>query len=215
MWSLGGHNPSLLQTELHDAECKRVPNDPVNRQVCVLFPIFPPYSHVFFFICLIISDKRVLNILFWFASFSEYLPQQSNFLYKDNPCSPSYDKKTSNECDPHQSSKLSFSISLLWIFTFCSRSFVHTLALRFQFRLEKWKSVGLQTNECLPPPWPHPFSPKISALNPQVAFLVSTVMEPLPMYSFFEVQSTIELRIERNLYLFATCCTTEEMVWGS
>ena len=90
---MGGHNPSLLQTELHDAECKRVPNDPVNRQVCVLFPIFSSLFSCFFFICLIISDKRVLNNLFWFASFSEYLPQQSNFLYKDNPCSPSYDKK--------------------------------------------------------------------------------------------------------------------------
>ena len=89
----GGHNPSLLQTELHDAECKRVPNDPVNRQVCGPFPIFPPFARVFFINCFIISDKRVLNNLFWFASFSEYLPQQSNFLYKDNLCSPSYDKK--------------------------------------------------------------------------------------------------------------------------
>ena len=34
----------LLQTELHDAECRRVPNDPVNRQVR-LFPfyVFPLY----------------------------------------------------------------------------------------------------------------------------------------------------------------------------
>ena len=30
------NHPNLLQTELHDAECRRVPNDNVNRQVCLL-----------------------------------------------------------------------------------------------------------------------------------------------------------------------------------